>query len=105
MGSVKHLDFTKKDDSDPGAFTLADFYAASIEELKKEGKISLNTFLDICREEGLQPYKEYSGKFNLRVPPELHSTIAAKAASEGKSLNKFVTDVLSRTIEESNAGV
>lgn len=81
----------------------ADFYAAGIEELKKEGMISLQTFLDMCKEEGIEPYKDYSGKFNLRVPPKLHSEIAAQAASQGKSLNQFVTDVLSRTIEESRS--
>lgn len=76
----------------------ADFYATNIEELKEEGKVSLKVFLDICKEEGLNPYKEYSGKFNLRVPPELHAEIAAKAAAEGKSLNKCVTDLLGEAI-------
>ena len=76
----------------------ADFYATNIEELKKEGKISLKVFLEMCEEEGLNPYKKYSGKFNLRVPPELHAEIAAKAAAEGKSLNKCVTDLLGEAI-------
>jgi predicted HicB family RNase H-like nuclease len=48
----------------------------------------------MCKEEGLNPNKEYSGTFNLRVPPELHAQIAARAAAEGKSLNKCVTDLL-----------
>lgn len=77
----------------------ADFYASNIEELKIEGKTSLKVFLDICNEEGINPYREYSGKFNLRVPPELHAEIAAKAAAEGKSLNKCVTDLLGEAIQ------
>ena len=77
----------------------ADFYATNIEELKKEGRASLEVFLEICREEGLNPLKEYSGKFNLRVPPELHAEIAARAAAEGKSLNKCVTDLLGDAIQ------
>ena len=72
----------------------ADFYATTIEELKKEGRISLNVFLEMCREEGLDPNKKYSGTFNLRVPPELHAEIAARSAAEGKSLNKCVTDLI-----------
>lgn len=76
----------------------ADFYGTTIDELKTEGKRSLKVFLDICKEEGINPHKEYSGKFNLRVPPDLHAEIAAKAAAEGKSLNKYVTDILSEAI-------
>nr|WP_320189723.1 type II toxin-antitoxin system HicB family antitoxin [uncultured Desulfobacter sp.] len=72
----------------------ADFDAANMEELKKEGKISLKVFLEMCEEEGINPSKEYSGKFNLRVPPALHAEIAASAAAEGKSLNKCVTDLM-----------
>ena len=52
----------------------------------------------MCKEEGINPHKEYSGKFNLRVPRELHAEIATKAAAEGKSLNKFVTDMLTDSI-------
>lgn len=39
----------------------ADFYANSVEGLHKEGEVSLNTFLDVCREQGLEPYKHFSG--------------------------------------------
>ncbi|VEN73833.1 Predicted nuclease of the RNAse H fold, HicB family [Candidatus Desulfarcum epimagneticum] len=77
----------------------ADFYATNIEELRKEGKTSLKVFLDICKEEGINPRKEYSGKFNLRVPSGLHAEIAAKAAAEGKSLNKCVADLLGDAIQ------
>ncbi|PLR36256.1 DNA repair protein [Chimaeribacter californicus] len=35
----------------------ADFYADSIEELKKEGALSLSIFLDECRKDGIGPYK------------------------------------------------
>lgn len=77
----------------------ADFYATNIEELREEGKISLKVFLEMCKEEGINPHKDYSGKFNLRVPPELHAEIAARAAAEGKSLNKCVTDLLGEAIQ------
>lgn len=46
----------------------ADFYAKDINNLKKEGAISLKVFLDACKKRNIEPKKEYSGKFNLRVP-------------------------------------
>jgi len=39
--------------------------------------------------------KRYSGKFMVRVPPELHRQIALKAAEEGISLNRLVSTKLS----------
>lgn len=52
----------------------------------------------MCREEGIIPYKQYSGKFNLRVTPELHAEVAAKVAAEGKSLNQCVADMLEEIV-------
>ncbi len=72
----------------------ADFYAKDIDGLRQECETSLQVFLDMCREDGVEPRKEYSGKFNLRVPPKLHAEIAVRAAAAGKSLNQWVTDML-----------
>ncbi|MFZ4618154.1 MAG: type II toxin-antitoxin system HicB family antitoxin, partial [Rectinemataceae bacterium] len=43
-----------------------------------------------CAERGEAPDKPYSGKFNIRIPPELHAKAASKAQSLGESLNDFV---------------
>ncbi len=72
----------------------ADFYAKDIETLKKEGAISLKVFLDLCAEDGVEPKKEYSGRFNVRVPSTLHADIASAAAADGKSLNQWISDTL-----------
>jgi predicted HicB family RNase H-like nuclease len=76
----------------------ADFYAKDIDGLRQEGEISLKVFLDMCQEEGVEPRKEHSGKFNLRVSPELHAEISARAAADGKSLNQWVSDMLDQAI-------
>ena len=76
----------------------ADFYAKDTNSLRKEGEISLKVFLAMCQEDGVEPRKEYSGKFNLRVSKELHAQLAARAASSGKSLNQWVAGELEQTI-------
>lgn len=76
----------------------ADFYANDIDGLRKEGEISLKVFLDMCEEDGVEPRKEFSGRFNLRVPSSLHAEIATRAAAEGKSLNQWVADVLDESV-------
>ncbi len=76
----------------------ADFYASNIKDLHKEGEKSLKVFIEMCCEEDINPRKEYSGKFNLRVSPKLHAEVATKAAAEGKSLNKCVADMLAEAV-------
>ena len=72
----------------------ADFYGKNPTELRKEFRKSLQVFLEVCKEKGLRPVKEFSGKFNLRIPPALHSEIAVRARAEDKSINQWVSEVL-----------
>jgi predicted HicB family RNase H-like nuclease len=70
----------------------ADFYASDIEGLHKEGLASLNMFLVMCEEDGVEPKKSYSGKFNFRISPKLHENLVLKASSTGKSINQLVVE-------------
>lgn len=76
----------------------ADFYASDIEGLKKEGAISLQVFLESCKKHGIEPRKPYSGKFNVRIDPELHADIATAATAQGKSLNQWVSEALNQAV-------
>jgi predicted HicB family RNase H-like nuclease len=40
--------------------------------------------------------KRYSGKFMVRVPPEVHRNLAIRAAESGVSLNRLASSKLSR---------
>lgn len=76
----------------------ADFYAADIEGLRREGEISLKVFMDACTDDGVEPFKAFSGKFNVRIPPKLHADIVGAAAAQGKSLNQWISEALSHEI-------
>ena len=78
----------------------ADFYAADVKSVQREGKLSLKVFLDMCREDGVEPRKSYSGKLMVRLPAVLHERAAVSAASQGKSLNAWFAEVV-----ENAAGV
>lgn len=39
--------------------------------------------------------KKYSGKFMVRIPPEIHRSLAIKAAEAGVSLNRLASSKLS----------
>jgi predicted HicB family RNase H-like nuclease len=74
----------------------ADFYGKNPKELRAEFKKSLQVFLDVCREKGIEPRRNYSGKFNLRITPELHERLAIVAQAEGKSINTLAQEALKR---------
>ena len=76
----------------------ADFYGRDPEELRAEFKKSLAVFLEVCREKGLEPRRQYSGRFNLRIPPELHERLATVAQAEGKSINGLAQEALRRMV-------
>lgn len=72
----------------------ADFYAKNIAGLKHEGKVSLKVFLQMCAEEGIEPVKRHSGKFVLRLDPNIHQAAAAASKAAGLSLNQWVAKLI-----------
>ena len=76
----------------------ADFYASDVAGLKREGEISLRVYLEECQESGIDPFKSFSGKFNVRIPADLHASIVSTAAAQGKSINQWIGETLSREV-------
>ena len=76
----------------------ADFYGKTPKELKAEFKKSLRVFLEVCKEKGIEPRRNYSGKFNLRIPPALHEKLAIAAQAEGKSINTLAQEALEQRV-------
>lgn len=76
----------------------ADFYGKTPKELRSEFKKSLAVFLEVCKEKGVEPRRNYSGKFNLRISPELHERLAIAAQAEGKSINTVAQEALAQHV-------
>lgn len=72
----------------------ADFYADSVQSLKEEGETSLKIFFDICREKGIAPTKPKSGKFVIRLKPEVHELAVIASKAQGISLNEWANRAL-----------
>jgi len=76
----------------------ADFYGKNPKELRTEFRKSLHVFLEVCKEKGLEPRRQFSGKFNLRIPPELHERLAIEAQAQGKSINSLAQEALQERV-------
>ena len=77
------------------------FEGETVNELKGAFHDSVDDYLTFCAERGEEPEKPYSGKFVLRVEPELHKNITIEARKKGKSLNILVTDAISKALKDS----
>ena len=106
MGIMRHGDYLARVDYDAeiGQFfgevvNTADvitFYGASVEELEREFSKSLEAHLAFCRKKGIEPGRPFSGRFNVRLLPELHARVSAAAAASGQTMNAWVAKVLER---------
>lgn len=76
------------------------FQGRSIDELKEALADSVEDYLNFCAEKGKTPEKPYSGRFNVRIAPEVHQRIAQEAARAGLSLNSWVARTLAEAVNE-----
>ena len=78
----------------------ADFYATDVTGLEREGSASLRVFLKTCKANGIAPYKQFSGKFQARIPPELHERAVVAAAARGVGLDQLLQDALEHEVSD-----
>ncbi|MDJ0744522.1 MAG: type II toxin-antitoxin system HicB family antitoxin [Xenococcaceae cyanobacterium MO_167.B27] len=74
------------------------FDGISVEELEQSFHTVIEEYLEDCKAIGKQPEKPFSGRFNLRISPELHRKIALLATKQNVSLNTFVEQVLEKVV-------
>ena len=74
------------------------FQGTTVKEIEKAFKDSVDDYIAWCKEDGVEPEKPYSGKFNVRLSPELHRQIAILAKKKRISLNSLVEKAITNEI-------
>ncbi|MDR1505655.1 MAG: toxin-antitoxin system HicB family antitoxin [Treponema sp.] len=70
-----------------------------MDEIERAFRESVDDYLAWwCEEEGAPPEKPYSGRVNLRLPPEMHRELAIKAKNLKLSINGFVEKAIADKI-------
>lgn len=110
MNTIEYMDYqatvSYQDDVDMlmgqviNARDVITFYGKSVDELKAQMEASVKDYLALCAQQGIEPAKSYSGKFNVRLDPNLHKDLALTAHRKGVSLNKLITELLSEDIQQ-----
>ena len=97
-GYIGHVEF----DEDNAIFVgeiintkdIITFQSDTAHGLKQEFIDSIEDYLDFCKARNEAPQKPFSGKFNLRISPELHREIYIAAKHAGMSINSWVSNAL-----------
>lgn len=78
--------------------TLA-FHGTSIPEITETFHDCIDTYLAVCKEQGISPDKEFKGSFNVRISPELHRKAAMVANQEGITLNQLIQQAIEARVQ------
>lgn len=72
------------------------FHADTVDDLRAAFHEAVDDYLETCASIGKEPQKTYSGKMMFRVNPDVHRKAVLAAELEGKSLNQWAEDILSK---------
>ena len=75
----------------------------TVDELRKDFEEGVDSYLEACRADGVEPAKPYSGRLNLRMSSELHSRVAAFVSSTGTTINDFINRAIINELKHAAA--
>ena len=76
------------------------FQGKTAREVKKAFRDSVDDYLSFCKERGEAPDKPFTGKFVVRISPELHKKIYLSAKLSDESINAWLNEKLDRVVNE-----
>lgn len=85
-----------------GVRALISYEGTTAKELIDDFHGSVDDYLALCEQEGIEPERAYKGSFNVRVPPELHRQAVTYAATHQMTLNSFVESAMRRSLASQN---
>ena len=75
----------------------------TLDELRKDFEAGIDSYLEGCRVDGVEPARPYSGRMNLRMSSELHSRVAAFVAASGSTINDFINRAIKNELRHAAA--
>jgi predicted HicB family RNase H-like nuclease len=78
--------------------TVITFQGTTVDEIETAFRDLVDDYLDWCMERNKEPEKPFSGKFVLRLSPDLHRNLNLKAKMSNTSLNSFIVQTLEKAV-------
>ncbi len=81
-----------------GINSLISYEGDSVKSLREDFEGAVDDYIEMCKENGVEPEKVYKGSFNVRISPELHKSLVLFATSRGETLNSTVEEAIKRFV-------
>lgn len=82
-----------------GVRDMITFQGRTPEEIEQSFRASVDLYLEMCEQDGVSPQKPFSGRFNVRLSPEIHRQVAERAALEHVSLSQWVSEAVTNALQ------
>lgn len=76
------------------------FEGQTVREAFQAFQESVDDYLSLCAERGEEPERPFSGKFVVRIDPELHRDVVYAARARNMTLNAFAEEALAYAVGE-----
>lgn len=87
-----------------GIQDVVTFEGKTVGDLGKAFRDSVDDYLEFCKERKETPEKPFSGKFVVRLSPEMHHLASEAAAREQISLNAWMVSAVELRLSEKSPG-
>ncbi len=77
-----------------GIRDVVTYEGTDVKTLEAEFRNSVDDYIQFCQSSGKEVEKPYSGNLPFRTTPEHHRLITQAAASNAKSINQWMEDIL-----------
>ena len=77
-----------------GIRALISYEGKNAKELVSDFHSAVDDYLELCKEENIEPEKAYKGSFNVRIKPEMHKKAMIYALAHNISLNSLVENAI-----------
>lgn len=101
-GYAARIEYSEEDECFVGHIAgikdIVGFHGESVAELRTAFEKAVDDYLETCATLNRSPQKAYSGNLTLRIPPEIHASIAEAAEVSGKSINQWAMETLTKAV-------
>ena len=78
---------------------LVNYEAETVEQLEKEFRLAVDSYLETCQQAGIKPKKLFKGFLSITIGEKLHEKAARRADEIGKTLNEYIADMVKKDTE------
>lgn len=86
-----------------GITDIVSFEGTSVEALEADFRAGIDSYLEGCAARGVEAQRPYSGRFVLRLSPEVHRDASIAARRGRSSMNQWIIEAIQMRLDAENA--